>query len=85
MPSDEPAGDRVRACEADLLADDRAHAGLERVPSARRPETRPSLDEILSEAGPRDVVFRGSGLYRPADLGPGRREGSRGGFHHANY
>ena len=52
---------------------------------ARRPETRPSLDEILSEAGPRDVVFRGSGLYRPADLGPGRREGSRGGFHHANY
>jgi hypothetical protein len=48
-------------------------------------ESRPDLDRIISEAGPFDVVFRGTGIYRPWDLGPGRKSGSRGGFQHANY
>src|SRR5262249_54156106 len=44
-PGDEPARDRVRSGEGDLLPDDRAHARLERVPGARGTETGARVEE----------------------------------------
>lgn len=47
------------------------------------------LDRILSEHGPRDVVFHGLGMFRPWDLSGGpkdlQRTKPRGGFHWASY
>ena len=36
VPLDEPCGDSARRADGDLLADDRAHTGLERIPGPGR-------------------------------------------------
>jgi hypothetical protein len=44
-PLDQPPADRVGGGDADLLPDDRAHAGLERVEGARRAHARPAAQQ----------------------------------------
>ncbi len=75
---DEAADDRAGAADGDLLADDRADGGLERVDAARHAQSGPACDEVgedrIAAEGGVDRHRVGVEIEQPADAAHGRRQ-----------